>query len=232
MEYKKTTYKLSELFDVETVGPDHFSRRSYVHMKPFDLDFRLKSSKRHSELMHGPGVYQIFFKGTLVYVGKFDTLNDGNVAEERWRKHLETITLRGNRVGFKSPKSAQKLIALMCDKKLISALTVEKTKLKERLRDTGVVSSRNRICFANKNWSEFSKLSKRSLGELFTVEYYRFTNINKKSRAERYAKVLEGQLIALYRPECNSQCSKKNPSKEATLNQARKTTRGLIKEMK
>jgi hypothetical protein len=232
VEYKRTSYKLSELFDVETVGPDHYSRRSYVHMKPFDLDFRLKSSKRHSELMHGPGVYQIFFEKILVYVGKFDTLNDGNVAEERWRKHLETITLRGNRVGFTSPKSVQKLIDLMCDKKLISALTVEKKNLKKRLRDTGVVSSQNRICFANKNWSKFSKLSKRSLGELFAVEYYRFININKKSEAERYAKMLEERLIDLYRPECNYQCSKKNPSKEATLNQARKSTRGLIKEMK
>ena len=232
MEYKKTTYKLSELFDVETVGPDHFSRRSYVHMKPFDLDFRLRSSKRHSESMHGPGVYQIFFEDKLIYVGKFDTLNDGNVAEERWRKHLETITLRGNRVGFTSPKTVSELIDLMGNKKLQGALMAEKTKLKKRLRDTGVISSRRRIAFANTYWGKFSNLTGKSLGQLFTVEYYRFTDTTTKSKAESSARMLEEQLIDLYQPECNYQCSKKNPSKEATLNQARKTTSGLIKEMK
>ena len=231
MKFEMLTYNFSKIFDVKTVGPEHFAKRPYSHMEPFDLDFPLKKRSDLDTLMRGPGVYQIFFKDKLVYIGKFDTLNAGNVADERWRKHLETITLRGNRLGFKSPKAVDELIDLMDNEKLRKALTAEKTRLKERLRDTGVVSSRNRMAFANKNWSTFSKLSDTSLKQLFTVDYYRFTHIKTVPKATDSANKLERALIKQYRPECNRECSKKNPSEEATVHHARKTTISQIKKL-
>ena len=158
-------------------------------------------------------------------------MNDGNVANERCRKHLETITLRGNRLGFTSPKTVDELIDLMDNEELKKALTAEKTKLKERLRDTGVVSSRNRMAFANKNWSTFSKLSETHLKQLFTVDYYRFTDIRTVRKAEDSANKLETALIEQFRPECNRECSKKNPSEEASSRHARKTTISQIKKL-
>src|SRR4051794_14843208 len=48
----------------------------------------------------GPGLYLISFGGEVIYIGKYQPFDRGNILNDRWLRHLETITLRGTRVGF------------------------------------------------------------------------------------------------------------------------------------
>ena len=231
MRHEKHTHDLSTIFDLVEIEPDNNGRRKYKNMKPFNLDFRYRKSKTPDDEMHGPGVYQIFFFGTLIYIGKFDTLNNGNVAKERWRKHLETITMRGYHLGFTSPDTVTALICLMTNNALRKSLEVEKRKLATRLKDTGTVSSRNRIAFANRNWAKFSKLKSKLPAGMFTVDYYRFTRIRTDRKAQEIANQLEGTLIAKYKPQCNREYSQDEPSKDATNRQVATFTEMLIQNM-
>ena len=231
MRHKKYAYDLSRIFDLVEIEPDNIGRRSYKNMNPFNLDFRYRKHEARDVLMCGPGVYQIFFFGKLIYIGKFDTLDKGNVADERWRKHLETITMRGYRLGFESPDTVTELICLMTNTALRKSLESEKKKLTTRLKGTGVVCTRNRIAFANKNWVKFAKLKSKLPEGMFTVNYVRFTAIRSERVAEKRAKRLESALIAEYKPPCNREYKLANPSKDVTKRQVAIRTKTLIQQL-
>ena len=111
--------------------------------------------------------------------------------------------MRGYRLGYKSSDTVTALVALMINPTLQKSLESEKKKLTTRLKGTGVVSLRNRITFANKNWVKFAKLKTKLPEGMFSVNYFRFTNIRFKRVAEQRAKPLEDELITEYRPVGN-----------------------------
>ena len=64
---------------------------------PFNLTFNTTIKDNRA---NGPGVYLISFKGIPIYFGSYRPFNRGNIFNDRWLRHIETITLRGHRVGF------------------------------------------------------------------------------------------------------------------------------------
>lgn len=231
MNFKEYETDFAKIFRLEVLKPSKVVRRKYQIMWPFNLNFRYVRPADCEALIHGPGVYQIFFFDKLVYVGKFDTLNKGNVAEERWVKHLETMTLRGNHVGFPTFKNTTKLLEVLTNSSLKESLYSEMKKLSSRFIDTGCVTSGNRVAFANKHWSKFSKLENTIPPGMFSVGYYLLTNLENKFAAEKYTRKIEKDLIAKYKPECNREYKPSDGPRNVNQKNCAEYTRKLIQSL-
>ncbi|MEA9983541.1 hypothetical protein QN374_17005, partial [Herbaspirillum sp. RTI4] len=120
---------------------------------PFNLKFVCCQN------LTGPGIYFISFNSQVIYVGKYQPLN-GDIFVDRWLRHIETITLRGYRVGFgESNNPEEKLRRLgevIGNNSLRESLQHTYDHDLRRFRDTGVVTSKNRVRFADENWNEFN----------------------------------------------------------------------------
>jgi hypothetical protein len=89
-------------------------RRASNSLEPLNLVFYKPNLDNASQrVLRGPGLYVISFKSEVIYVGKYRP-NGPNILDDRWIRHLETITLRGARVGFSGQRNPrQKLESLL-----------------------------------------------------------------------------------------------------------------------
>lgn len=159
---------------------------------PFDLKFK---SIIKDDRANGPGVYLISFKDIPVYFGKYQPLNRNNIFDERWLKHIETITLRGKRVGFGSKSRVIKVLPMVCDelKTILSKLLEDK--LCDCLKDTGVCTSYNRIVFASQNWQQFSAATPENILDDFEFHYYKIGGIQNDKQAKEVTSNIEKAVI-------------------------------------
>ena len=97
-------YKIEELFNPTAVNETDY---------PLNISLRL-----------------VGFKKELIYVGKFESKNKGDVRADRIRRHLEGITLRGTQCGFNKECSS----FVLNEKKLLSNIN-QSNKFKERIKE-------------------------------------------------------------------------------------------------
>lgn len=158
---------------------------------PFNINFQ---RKKEFDPIHfyGPGIYLIAFKNKVVYIGKYRPNNMGDVQRERWIHHVATLTGRGDKVGFGKLDRWFKRFKPLFDENGVSVSQLDK-----RGRDTGTVTSYNRIRFSFENHESFK-------GELdmSTFSFYYFRNERlSQSRLD----ALENALIKTINPPANNQ---------------------------
>lgn len=179
---------------------------------PFNLKFDLTEfAKRNPSELNGKGIYIISFNDELIYIGKY-LPTGGNIARQRWVHHVSTFTGRGYRVGFGSIKRWQDVF-----KNLYSNFAFTPKIIEGRLKDTGTVTSKNRVVFSMINWKNF----KGDFQQVdFKFHYFKSSSINKKKIDS-----IEKELILKFNPCGNFQfkeSEKELHSLKSVLNYTRK----------
>ncbi len=146
-------------------------------------------------MYNGPGVYLISFKGSPIYFGKYQPFKRGSIFDDRWLRHIETITLRGERVGFGSDSTLHKVLPTVCDdlKTLLKNLSIDEVYY--RFRDTGVCSSANRRAFASLYWSQLSQATPENILDDFDFRYYKISSIQNAEQAKKITSYIESIII-------------------------------------
>lgn len=159
---------------------------------PFNLKFK---STIKDNRANGPGVYLISFKDSPVYFGKYQPFKRNNIFDDRWLRHIETITLRGKRVGFGSNSRLDKVLPTVCDdlKTILNKLSEDE--LYYRLRDTGVCSSKERRSFASQNWPQLSTATPENILDDFDFRYYKVCGIQNAEQAKKITSYIEDMII-------------------------------------
>ena len=219
-------HKASDLFNIKNYHQQVFqkskkqSNRIEKCQFPFNIFFK-KNPKypqvNGKDLFKGPGIYLIEFKDKIIYIGKFKPFKKGDVISIRWKKHIETITNRGIHVGgfekVDAKKTKQKKIDIL--KNILgSKFDLLNIVPEGRRRDTGTVTSVNRLNFAKNNWTDFKILNEAILNN-FSFYYYQldtesFLNCYKpKEFFEDLASMIEEYLLIKYTTACNSGVTEK-----------------------
>lgn len=159
---------------------------------PFNLKFErtIKDNR-----VKGPGVYVICFKGNPVYFGKYQPLDRNNIFDDRWLRHIKTITLRGERVGFGSKSRVLKVLPMVCDELKTILRKLLEDKLCDCLKDTGVCTSYDRIVFASQNWQQFSAATPENILDDFEFHYFKIGGIQNDKQAKEVTSYIEDVII-------------------------------------
>jgi hypothetical protein len=151
---------------------------------PLNLSFEL-SQDLHSDFQ-GPGIFFLYYKTELIYIGFFyPSQKNRDVRKERMNKELATITMRGKQITM-NPTSNKAF-----------DLSVHLKNIPRRPKGD-FLTSRNRVRFADKNWSEF-----QNDNFLKDFEFYWFKEVKKLGRTRIELKAVTNQLINFYKPTCN-----------------------------
>lgn len=156
----------------------------------------------------GTGMYACFFEGKLFYVGIFagnGAQKVGNVADERWRKHVGGMTLRGLRVTI-SKRAIAKIAAEATRGELGEAIL--KTDLGVMSKDQGLQTTYGKYRFAQRNWAHFRNLSNETLRRFQFVYIpcdasHRFGLLDKKT-LKKHLEHVEAKVVGRFEPPCNS----------------------------
>lgn len=178
-------YKVNQLF--KAIPKDE---KAY----PFDISLQLIDMNKDE--VKGPGIYMIGYKKELIYVGKFESKNRGDVRSDRIRRHLEGLTLRGTQCGFNSDCSKM----VLKDKLLNGALRKSSCYVKriKECKRTGAMTSVNKVQFASNHIKEFMTKDHEAVFRHFSIGYFQLkknNNINK----------IEKEIISIHNPICNSE---------------------------
>jgi len=205
-----TTYAVSDLFylqqDDNLNGNPHWT----------NMNVKLKNGVKAIQFT-GPGIYAYFFDNSLIYIGKFRGINaktpfSGNILRARWDKHLGAFTMRGRKVSV-NQNVLNNIQGIDVDAPngefwddLRNADAVTLT------TDRGMVASWNRVCFAGKFWSSFSKLegtqTDRETLARFRVSYVKVPQAEPvramaPSAIRKAVSCAETALINEFQPCCN-----------------------------
>lgn len=173
MEHK---FKADELFDfiVDTNA-----------VFPLNLEFDLMDKKPMD--FSGPGIYFLYYKEELVYIGYFHSSKLSNdVRTQRWNKELESLTMRGHQIVFTQSASTA------------HQNCVNYPVFQGKINDNGFLTSVNRVLFADKNWTSFQ--TNDFLGD-FT--FYWFKEEKGLNRTREELEQVTNQLREFYKPTCN-----------------------------
>jgi hypothetical protein len=164
------TYLASDLFDLEIRG--NF---------PLNCSFNPKNTPIE---LKSPGVYMLFYRQELVFVG----LAIAEQAIVRFEKQLSTITLRGTRVSFNNGTLDPNSISQTFQNSFSTAIYQNRIVFE---------TSKKRIEYASKNWNDFSKLDDKDLSH-FVFVWFPESMINGKT-IEQFRNDLRIKL----QPLCN-----------------------------
>ncbi|MGE4282853.1 MAG: hypothetical protein AB7G87_03955 [Clostridia bacterium] len=159
---------------------------------PFNLKFK---STIKDNRANGPGVYLISFKYSPIYFGKYQPFRRNNIFNDRWLRHMETITLRGERVGFGSNSRLDKVLPTVCDDLKTILKKLPEDELSYRMNDTGVCSSYYRRVFASQNWPQLSTATPENILDDFDFRYYKIGNIQHAEQAKKVTSYIEDEVI-------------------------------------
>jgi hypothetical protein len=196
-----TTY--ISIADIISVEEDPNSRA------PLNLTFKHNRTSAKLNTLRGPGIYLISFDSQVIYVGKYQPLC-GDILADRWLRHIETITLRGHRVGFGKPYSQKKLM-LLCESADNDDLKGHLTDIydsdqgRSRFKDTGVVTSRNRIRFAGENWNNFGQATAVNILSRFEFRLVQFGDLTEAEEAKKFVSCIEKGVLLTFKPICNKE---------------------------
>lgn len=181
-----TTLKIHEVVSVQQVPGQPM---------PFDLKF---SSKLNSAVVRGPGIYIITFEDKPVYLGKFQPFNRNNILQDRWLRHMETMTMRGVRVGFGKNACLEKLKAFLHTEIYTALERLPKEELNKKLRDTGVCTSIQRCKFTSSNWCYLKQAQPEEILNKYGFHFYKLEGLANAQEAKSVTSELENQLIKTY----------------------------------
>ena len=198
------TYNATDIFSVVQLNP--------LNGNPDWANLKIESTGRLAPLdVRGPGIYGIFFRERLIYIGKFlGTQADicgGNVCSIRWAKHIGTLSLRDRRISFSN--KAITMIRDQCAKEppFDDIIRASEHPIPVVTDDRGRVSSFNRACFAAEHWDFFTTLADaRGLVD-FRLLYVKLDDaeINGRDNLRQIIGEAETKLIAALRPRCNKE---------------------------
>lgn len=121
---------------------------------PFNIKIVTKPEAKRDIRFFGPGIYSIYdtIDKAMIYIGIY-TPSD-SVIDKRYRKHLQTLTLRGTEVTFKSSSPKSVFLSKIRNDRLILDLN-RCSSFEERLIKDRCVSHFNKVNYAAVNWDEF-----------------------------------------------------------------------------
>ena len=152
---------------------------------PLNLSFELTDDSQPA--FQGPGIYFMYYKTELVYIGFFyPKQKNRDVRKERMLKEIATTTMRGNQVVFsKNAFNAHQ----QC---------VNYPIFQGEIGDNGFQTSKNRVEFADINWSEFQQDN-----FLKDFSFYWYKEDKNLGRTREELLDLTNQLREFYKPTCN-----------------------------
>ena len=151
---------------------------------PLNLEFIVKDKKPID--FSGPGIYFLYYKEELVYIGYFHSSKLSNdVRTQRWIKELASITMRGKQVTVNNTS----IRALDNSTNLIQTLRQPKGDF---------LTSKKRVEFADKNWDSY-----KSNTFLCDFTFYWFKEEKGLNRTKKQLKEVTNKLREFYKPTCN-----------------------------
>lgn len=151
---------------------------------PLNLDFTLQG--KSSMNFPGQGIYFLYFKDELVYIGYFDPSEPNrDVKMERMSKELATITMRGRQVTMNEASNTA------LDKSL-NLNTIP------RKPQGDFLTSRKRVEFADTNWDDF-----KTNDFLCHFTFYWFPEEKNLGNTRDELEHVINQLRKFYKPTCN-----------------------------
>ncbi len=185
--------------------------------------------------LHGPGVYEFFFKGRPLYLGSFCPVG-GDVLKTRWIRHAGTLTLRDQRLSLN-----KRVVWQVCGllpkfgpdaKQLVRDL--EQADPDVLAKDRGFHSSKHRVLFAAEQWGIFRRLALQDL-RFFQVVYVQVQPdiiAIKRGAIEigRRVSAAEERLIKELRPRCNWQAEGYAPRLDYPIDDARKRIERVLRQ--
>ena len=199
-------------------------RRTYTSSAGYTSDpvFNLKFvyNGTHDEALLGGGLYAVHYRGELLYVGIFTgskiaetpTPFTGNVAAERFWKHLDALTMRGGAVGFTNA-NYDKACALP-DHPLVEAI---RRSVAQRGRNS-VKSYPCKVQFACEHWDDFVRLDQDpAMLNNFVFTYGRLSPDRYRSdityhELKTYLEEIEARILDEMKPRCNLKFHKPDAS--------------------
>ena len=184
-------YSGKQLFEkIEKIEKSSFQNIDQDCTFPFNLNFKIKKCHKGKEKFSGPGIYIITYKKNVIYIGSYASKKP-NIIEERWKKHIMTMTNRGYRIGFSAKTKRTKI------PKDIKKFFEDADGKEFRYYDTGTVTTLERLEFAN----SYFHLFKRDDVSIISDFQFHYTKIPKCT--EKDLKKIEKKLIEEYKPICN-----------------------------
>lgn len=207
--------------DIFTIGKRrvYTSSAGYTSDPIFNLKFNYNGA--HQDQLRGGGIYAIHYRGELLYAGiftgtaikKVSTPFAGNVAAERFWKHLDALTMRGGAVGFTDPN--YDLACALPDHPLVEAI---RNSIAQRGRNS-VKSYPCKVQFACENWDDFKNMEDNpSVLENFTFIYGRLAPQSYRpdisyDDLKAYLEEVEKRILEEMTPRCNLKFHKPNDAK-------------------
>jgi hypothetical protein len=152
---------------------------------PLNLDF-IRNPKFATDFP-GPGLYFLYFKDELVYIGFFYPDGDKRDARmERMKKEIATISMRGREVVFTQN-------AFEAHQQCVNYPVFQ-----GEISQNGFQTSVNRVNFADKNWNEF-----KTNTFLCDFTFYWFPEEKALNCTKKQLKAVTNQLREFYKPTCN-----------------------------
>jgi len=165
------TYLASDLFELKVCGNSPLNCE-FIAKKPIPID------------LVSPGVYMMFYKDEIIYVGTADKQKP----IVRFEKQLSTITLRGKSISFNDE----------CRNVIQSSNSLSSRFPHINQNNFGFETSIKKIAFSNKNWDSFSQLNNDILG-LFVFVWF-----PKNECQDKEFNDIKNQWIKKIKPICNT----------------------------
>ena len=160
------------------------------------------------EWFRGAGLYGLFYKGSLIYIGKFLGQKNnpwaGNIVVNRWWAHIATVTAFGHRISF-SPSIWQQLQDESPNHPLIIALG-KVVRQQVFATDRGGATSLKRLMFARKHWDTFGHGQPENILRDFCFVYVRATGNGAGNDIEGIRQAIssaEQDAVVEFSPCCN-----------------------------
>ena len=187
-----------------TVPGTHSLANLRVDYRPTDGGQRAIARDGHS----GPGLYACFWDRNLFYIGIFAGIGrptNGNVARERWIRHVAAMSFRGQ--GVTIGERALEQIARDAASDLGTLLLVaDRTRIS---RTAGALQAQyGMFRFAARHWDDFAVLDEAMLAR-FAFVYLRPSLHGRlagmdKATLEPHLRAMERGIVALLDPPCNT----------------------------
>ena len=190
-----SVYSLASIFTFEEVKNDF----------PFNIKIITKPEAKKDFRFFGPGIYSIFDRidNLMIYIGIYTPAD--SVIDKRYRKHLQTLTLRGTEVTFKSSVPKNAFLAKVNNESLVQDLN-RCSSFNERLVKDRCVSHINKVNYAASNWNQFATWNpeKEQSSVMDKRFVFQFEKIICKNVDKKFLQNIEVKLIAHFNPLTNS----------------------------
>jgi len=185
--------------------------------------------KGSPEIFRGPGIYGIFCRGELYYVGIYTGDKGRTFAGsvlKRWNMHLTYHSVRSPRVKF-AKRELQKIVAHIHGEpadsiaRLLGGRDIDVDRLSPNdvplIEKSGGSCTSNKVRFAQKNWDIFAPGSEALMGSEISFVYGRYlpsntcfldghapSTVSYGWAKYRWLQERETRLVKLLKPMCNA----------------------------